>query len=86
MSSTPVPPALCGLFLLGQATNASDENPWIWLVVPFFALVAVFVLYQQRQSGWTWREFAEGMLALLKRLGLGFIGLAAHVHLPPDDD
>ena len=86
MWSTPVPPVLCSLFLVKESANTSHDNAWIWAVVPFLALVAVFVLYQQRQSGWTCREFAEGMFALLfKALVFGVTMCAAHPHFPSDD-
>ncbi len=41
----------------------------------FILLVAVFVVYQQRNSGWTWREFVSGMLDLAGRGARLAIGL-----------
>jgi hypothetical protein len=44
------------------------------------------VIYQQRQSGWTGREFAEGMLVLLfKAVVFGVTLLVRHPYIPPDD-
>jgi len=86
MWSTPVPPVLGSLLLVKGAANTSPDHAWMWAVVPFLALVALFVICQQRQSGWTWREFAEGMLALLfKAVVLGVTGLLRHPYIPPDD-
>ena len=86
MWSTPVPPVLGSLLLVKGSANASPDHAWMWAVVPFLALVAVFVFYQQRQSGWTWREFADGMVALfVKALFLGATTLGGHPHFLPDD-
>ncbi|MGD0923156.1 MAG: hypothetical protein ABSA70_15540 [Terriglobia bacterium] len=86
MWSTPAPPVLGSLLLVKGAANASPDNAWMWAVVPFLALVAVFLIYQQRQSSWTWREFAEGMSALLfKAVVFGVTLVAKHPYIPPDD-
>ena len=86
MWSAPVPPVLGSLLQVTEAANTSPDHAWMWAVVPFLALVAVFVLYQQRQSGWTWRQFAEGMFVLLfKAVVFGVTTVARHPYIPPDE-
>ena len=50
------------LFVTQESTDGYFAS---WVVGAFLVLVAIFVLYQKGLSGWTWRDFADGMLALL---------------------
>jgi hypothetical protein len=71
------------VFTAQEPTNASYL---IWVVGAFVALVGVFVVYQKGQSGWTWREFGDGMLVLLvKGLVLGASTIAGHPHILDND-
>ncbi len=80
-------PPSCPAALVFAAQEPANECYVIWVVGGFLALVGVFVLYQKEQSGWTWREFGEGTLALLvKALVFGAGTLAGHPSVSHDDD
>ena len=80
------PPSWLFSLILAEPVPA-DDYFMIWVVGAFLVLVGIFVVHQKGQSGWTWREFTEGMLALLfKILFLGLTMLAGHPHVPHDPD
>ena len=84
MSSLPRSFLSCLLF---AARESTDKYFMTYVVSAFLALVAAFVLYQKWQSGWTWREFGEGMFSLMtKALILGTTALLGHPYIPTDRD